>query len=61
MPRFNHAYDFAFEVLSDDFYAKDVTPAMIRQALIERATRISDDEIMEACSCYDTFQIEENT
>jgi len=60
MPRFNHAYDFAFEVLSDDFYAKDVTPAMIRQALIERATRISDDEIMEACSCYDTYTIAED-
>ncbi len=60
MAKFNHAYDFAFEVISDDFYARDVTPAMIRAALIERAQRISDDEIMEACSMFDTYTINED-
>ena len=30
MPRYNHAYDFAFEVLSDHPEGEDVTPAMLR-------------------------------
>lgn len=60
MAKFNHAYDFAFEVISDDFYARDVTPTMIRAALIERAQRISDDEIVEACSMFDTYTINED-
>ncbi len=60
MAKFNHAYDFAFEVISDDFYARDVTPTMIRAALIERAQRISDDEIVEACSMFDTYTISED-
>jgi len=60
MPRFNHAYDFAFEVISFDEYAEDVTPAMLRASLIERATRISDDEIMQACDCFDTYTISED-
>ena len=60
MPRFNHAYDFAFEVISNEEEAEDVTPAMLRAALTERATHISDAEIMEACSCFDTFNIDED-
>ena len=57
MSKFNHAFDFAFEVISDDFYAKDVTPAMLRAALLERANRLSDEEIMEACGGCDTYKL----
>lgn len=57
MAKFNHAFDFAFEVISDDFYAKDVTPAMLRAALLERANRLSDEGLMEACDCYDTYKM----
>lgn len=57
MSRFNHAFDFAFEVISDDFYAKDVTPAMLRAALLERANRLTDAELIEACGCYDTYKL----
>lgn len=60
MPRFNHAYDFAFEVISFDEYGEDVTPAMLRAALIERANRISDEEIIQACGLYDTYTITES-
>jgi hypothetical protein len=61
MPKFNHAYDFAFEVISNDEDASDVTPHMIREALIKRATNIPDQEITEACNNYDTHQEEEIT
>jgi hypothetical protein len=59
MPRYNHAYDFAFEVISEDEQAEDVTAAMIREALLKRATNLSDKEIMEACNCWDTNRIEQ--
>lgn len=53
---FNHAYDFAFEVISIHRDAKGVTAAMLRAALLERANRLSDDELMEACGLFDTFE-----
>lgn len=54
MPRYNHAFDFAFEVKTDND-ADNVTPAELRAALIARAQSISDSEIMEACGCFDTM------
>lgn len=58
MSRYNHAYDFAFEVISNHKDAEDVTLQMIRSALLERANRISDEEIVQACGHYDTFKVE---
>jgi len=58
MSKFSHAYDFAFELTSYCEEATDVTPDMIRTALIKRATEIDDNEIMEACGCFDTHEIE---
>tara|TARA_R100001510_G_C7564958_1_gene143608 strand:+ start:94 stop:270 length:177 start_codon:yes stop_codon:yes gene_type:complete len=55
---FNHAYDFAFEVISKKEDGEDVTPVMLRQACLERITKISDQEIMEACGLFDTFEVE---
>ena len=57
MSQYNHAYDFAFEVISNHEEAEDVTPQMIRSALLERANRISDEEIVQACGRYDTFKV----
>jgi hypothetical protein len=54
---FNHAYDFAFEVISEKENGEDVTPVMLRQACLERITKISDKEIMEACGLFDTFEL----
>lgn len=59
MPRFNHAYDFAFEVVSDRADAEDVTPAMLRAALLERVNRLTDAELNEACGFWDTYEIDE--
>jgi hypothetical protein len=55
---FNHAYDFAFEVISQKENGEDVTPAMLRQSCIERIKTISDREILEACNLFDTFEVE---
>jgi hypothetical protein len=55
---YNHAYTFAFELkgsLAEN--AADVTGAQLRTALIERVSRLSDDEILEACDApYDTME-----
>lgn len=58
MRRFNHAFDFAFEVKTEKD-PDDVTGAELRAALIERANRLSDKEMLEACNCYDSFEEEE--
>jgi len=57
MPKYNHAFDFAAEVLSDDENGEDVTGAMLRQALITRAASLSDEELLEACGIFDTMEV----
>ena len=59
MPRYNHAYDFAFELESGDPDGADVTPAMLRAALIKRASEIDDLEMDAACGLFDTYEVEE--
>lgn len=55
---YNHAYDIGFEVCSADKDAEDVTPQMLRAALIKRILSMSDTEIGEACGApFDTFEI----
>jgi hypothetical protein len=56
MPKFNHAYDFAFEVRSERDDAEDVTPAMIRAALLERVNRLTDEELIDAANWYDSYE-----
>lgn len=59
-PRFNHAYSFAFEVISNDDRGEDVTADMLRSALMARLNRLDEDEMIEACGCpWDTFEQEE--
>lgn len=55
MAQFNHAFDFAFEVKTEK-EAEDVTAAELRAALLERANRLSDEDLLEACDCFDTFE-----
>jgi len=60
MPRYNHAYDFAFEVLSDHPEGEDVTPAMLIAACRARLDRIEATdggaEMLEACNRFDTHK-----
>jgi hypothetical protein len=55
---YNHAYTLAFEVAgSKDESGEDVTGAQLRAALLERLSRLSDEELVEACEApYDTFE-----
>lgn len=55
MPKFNHAYDFAFEVVSDRDDAEDVTAPMLRAALLKRINRLTDEELLEAASWFDSY------
>jgi hypothetical protein len=56
MTKFNHAYDFAFEVISDRDGAEDVTAPMLRAALLERVNRLTDEELLEAASWFDSYE-----
>lgn len=54
---FSHAFDFAFEVTSQKRDASDVTPEMLRTALIHRASNLPDAELLEACDCFDSAEM----
>jgi len=58
MPKFNHAYDFAFEVISERDDAEDVTAPMLRAALLERVNRLTDEELIDAASWFDSYEEE---
>ena len=59
MSKFNHAYDFAFEVISDRDDAEDVTAPMLRAALLERVNRLTDEEMLAAASWFDSYEEED--
>ena len=46
---FSHAYDFTFTVESEDENAFDVTPEMLRDAVLRQAIGLSDAELAHAC------------
>lgn len=51
--RFSHAFDFGFEVKTTKPH-DEVTAQELRAALLERINRISDQELTEVCSCFDS-------
>jgi hypothetical protein len=59
MTKFNHMYDIAFTVISDTDDGSDVTPAMLRAALLRRAVELAEDEFIEACGLCDTYEMED--
>ena len=63
MSRYNHAFDIAFEVISDHEEGDDITPEMLRDALQKRITSLDESqsdkgEWHEACGLFDTFKVE---
>ena len=60
MTRFNHAFDLAFSLESDEENAGDVTPAMLKKALLKRIAALDaagDNEWLEACGApWDTYE-----
>ncbi len=61
--KYNHAYDFAFEIISEHEGGDDVTPEMLRDACIARIKRCyKDGELDEACGRpFDTYTMPEET
>lgn len=57
MPKFNHMYDIAFTIVSEAEDGSDVTPAMLREALLKRAAEMADEDFPEACGLCDTYEI----
>lgn len=59
--RYNHAFDFACEVVSDYEVAWE-DPDMVgklRGALLERLLRLDDIELRDACNCFDSMEEDE--
>ncbi|KKN76129.1 hypothetical protein LCGC14_0373240 [marine sediment metagenome] len=54
MPKYNHAIDFAAEVVTDNEYEVSATEA--RTALLERLNRLTDHELLEAIGIFDTHE-----
>jgi hypothetical protein len=59
MPKFNHAYDIAFEVITDSDQG-DATESQLLAALMKRiANLLESDALLEAIGCpSDTFEEE---
>ena len=59
MTTYNHLFDVAFSLESDDCDAEDVTPAMLRAALLKRIEDLdAADEWLHACGLCDTYEVE---
>jgi hypothetical protein len=58
MARFNHAFELAFSLETDREDASDVTPEMLREALLERIRTLdANNELAEACGApWDTYE-----
>jgi hypothetical protein len=61
MPKFNHMVVVAFEVISNDFYGDDLTPAMLKEAMIKRIDSLDNSNgWSEAIDITDTFMEEDS-
>ena len=61
MKKYNHAVTLAFEVISEDPNGNDITPAMLKEALLQRMVNLDTDGawIEAIYPPYDTY-IEED-
>lgn len=57
MTTFNHMYDIAFSLVSEKEDASDVTPSMLREAILERVLLLTDAETLEAFGLCDTYEL----
>lgn len=57
-PKFSHAFDISFEILSNHGEAEDVTADMLRAALRRCAEELTDDDLLDLCHCVDTVKNE---
>lgn len=57
MTTFNHMYDITFSLVSEKEDASDVTPSMLREAILERIILLTDAEALEAFGLCDTYEL----
>lgn len=60
MSKFNHMFDIAFALESSDADARDVTPDMLKAALLYRIESMSESEWSDACGLCDSYELKEN-
>ena len=56
MARFNHMFDVAFSLDSNTPDASDVTPDMLRAALMDRINNMCGGDWSEACGLCDSYE-----
>ena len=55
---YNLAYAFAFEVSSDNSKGSDLTGHDLREAILQRLSSLSDDEVRAACDApFDCMEV----
>lgn len=61
MTKYNHAYDIAFEVVSEKEDGSDITAEMLSKAIALRClTLMQNNEMLEAVGCpFDTYEMED--
>ena len=59
--KYNHAVALAFEVISEDPNGNDITPAMLKEALLQRMVSldIGNDWVEAIGAPYDTYEEDE--
>lgn len=58
MTSYDHAFTIAFSVKSDTPDASDITPAILRAAIVRRLASLPDDQMLEAVGApFDTSDI----
>ena len=62
--KYSHAYDICFSLESNDEHGEDVTPEMLRTALLNRIHDLDDanewGEIWANSAPFDTYIVEED-
>ena len=59
--RYSHTYEISFDVLSDDGSASDITPQEVRAAILHRLFTLTDDDIIDVISKFDTVDLDSVT
>ena len=59
MTSYDHAFTISFSVRSDTPDASDITPAILRAAIVRRLASLPDDEMLEAVGePFDSYEID---
>jgi len=61
MTRYNHEFDIAFKVISNEEDGSDVTADMLKDALKKRIESLKGNDIVEFCDCrYYSYEMDDD-